>query len=105
LYKTAFIKLTGTCLQHLPLLCATAPGRVNLISKHTDYTGGFVLPLAIGFSTVCYGRGGIVKSNYSGGAGTKCRIISTSGDLSVVEFTASPTSTPATGADRWSNYV
>jgi len=29
-----------------------APARVNLIGEHTDYTGGFVMPMAIDFNTV-----------------------------------------------------
>ena len=47
-----------------------APARVNLIGEHTDYTGGFVMPMAIDFQTVAIvsaredGRAVFYSANY-----------------------------------------
>jgi galactokinase len=42
-----FEKLFG----HAPAVVASAPGRVNLIGEHIDYSDGFVLPFAISYRT------------------------------------------------------
>jgi len=84
-----------------PKYCVSAPGRVNLIGEHTDYTGGYVLPLAIGYNTIGYGRGAIVKK--AGSESLKCRIVSANNP--VVEFHVSPSLEASTGSNKWVNYV
>jgi galactokinase len=41
--ENAFLK----AFHHQPAFVASAPGRINLIGEHTDYSNGFVLPAAI----------------------------------------------------------
>mmetsp|Transcript_22411 Transcript_22411/g.40431 ORF Transcript_22411/g.40431 Transcript_22411/m.40431 type:complete len:426 (-) Transcript_22411:122-1399(-) len=88
------------------LKAAVAPGRVNLIGEHVDYTGGWVLPFAIHFSTVVYGRGRVVQdSSGNNGSKAQCRIVSTHYPH-VVEFTLDKSDLkPLEDKPKWANYV
>lgn len=103
LFDESFGKDNDTINNNLSHYCVSAPGRVNLIGEHTDYTGGYVLPLAIGYNTVGYGRGRIVKKTDSLESNNRCRVVSK--NKPVVEFNASPSLEPSTGSSKWVNYV
>jgi len=59
-----------------PAFVVSAPGRVNLIGEHTDYTGGFVMPLAIDYSTVIYGTGFLHTGKGAGPTTIRLRMVS-----------------------------
>jgi galactokinase len=83
-----------------PRWLAAAPGRVNLIGEHTDYTGGFSLPMAIDRYTVIAGGPAVV----SAGARPRLRFHSAaldgSHDVLLDETPKSDAPTPT-----WTNYV
>jgi len=94
---TAFEEAFGTP----PTTAAYAPGRVNLIGEHTDYTGGFVLPLALEKRTVIVGTGAIVDVDSEN---SKCAVMSVGMNGGLVSFDADP-ATLAPGDPFWANYV
>ena len=69
-----------------------APGRVNLIGEHTDYNDGFVMPVAINFST---------HVNLESLTEHRLEILSESFNEQVVIDLDDP---PATARGHWSDY-
>jgi len=83
-----------------PSYAACAPGRVNLIGEHTDYSEGFVFPMALPMVTL------VVGNKTSTGV---CRIMTIAegiDDPNYIEFpTPSKDSPLLPGKPAWANYV
>lgn len=75
-----------------PVAAAVAPGRVNLIGEHTDYNGGFVMPMAIERQT-------IVVADAS--TNDRTNVASTS----LADEASFDPAAPVKGEPAWANYV
>lgn len=89
-----------------PTTIAVAPGRVNLIGEHTDYTGGYVLPFAIDYSCVIYGSGKLQMTEDNTKKVTVRCASSTSPEAAdhVAEFEITPETKPPQ-KPSWTTYV
>lgn len=87
-----------------PSYIAVGPGRVNLIGEHVDYTGGFVLPFAIEYSTVCLGTGRVNKPSGAPGPRAVLQFASTMSPKDVAKVTIDAQSKPPENVS-WKTYV
>uniref|UniRef100_A0A493TRM3 Galactokinase 1 n=1 Tax=Anas platyrhynchos platyrhynchos TaxID=8840 RepID=A0A493TRM3_ANAPP len=77
-----------------------APGRVNLLGEHTDYNGGFVLPMALQLGTV------LVGSPTQDGTISILTTSEAADEPRRVQFPAPSESSPLSpGQPHWANYV
>ncbi|CAB9526887.1 Galactokinase [Seminavis robusta] len=84
----------------------TAPGRVNLIGEHTDYTQGFVFPLAIEYSTVVYGTGSLViNKNAEEVSKANLKFASATNPDKVEQVSIDVNTQPPKEAGSWTWYV
>ncbi|KAM5135481.1 galactokinase [Mantella aurantiaca] len=84
----------------VPEVAVFAPGRVNLIGEHTDYNGGYVLPMALPLVTVMVGS--------RRGDGKICLVTTAAGadEPLKVEFEAPNGDRPLVpGTPKWANYA
>jgi galactokinase len=91
-----------------PAFIVAAPGRVNLIGEHTDYTEGFVLPLAVDQSTVIFGTGFLHTGKGMAPTTVLVRFASDQGGSDLVEerTLTHKTELPDESDPRsWANYV
>jgi galactokinase len=93
---------------HQKAWVTTAPGRVNLIGEHTDYTQGFVFPLAIEFSTVVYGTGSLTvvpETNDAPVTQASLKFVSSNHRDTVEQVQIDVHTPPPESAGSWTWYV